>query len=289
MVTPGGEEIIFKRFEADCYSTRPMRLFDSHAHLNLPEYADDRASVLSRARTAGVDRMVNVGIDPVTARLARDLAQAEEGLYAAAAVHPNYASECGDEGFAEVEAMLREGGFVAVGETGLDYYREHAPFDLQREFFRRHLALAGELDLPTIIHCRNAEKDCLEILSEEGGRRDIDGRVVMHCFGGNAAHAKEFVAAGAYVSFAGVVTFKNADGTREAAAAVPLERTLIETDCPFLAPQPRRGKRNEPSYVVWVAEEIARIHGVTVAEAARITTENTCRLFGIRDEETERE
>lgn len=261
-----------------------MRLFDSHAHLNLREYDDDRAVVLSRARDAGVTRMVNVGIDPSTARLARDLAEENEGLHAAAAVHPNYAKECGDAGFAEVEAMLREGGFVAVGETGLDYYREYAPFDLQREFFRRHLALADELDLPTIVHCRDAEDDCLAILREEGERRDLDGRVVMHCFGGNAAHAKDFVDAGACVSFAGVVTFKNAHGTREAAAAVPLERTLIETDCPFLAPQPRRGKRNEPSYVVWVAEEIARVHGVTAAEAARITTENACRLFGIENQ-----
>jgi TatD DNase family protein len=262
-----------------------MRYFDSHAHLNLPEFADDLAGVISRARTAGVTRMVNVGIDPVTARLALELAEEHEGLYAAAAVHPNYAKECGDEGFAEVESMLRDGGFLAVGETGLDYYREYSPFDLQREFFRRHLALAEELNLPVIVHCRDAEDDCLGILREEGERRDVDGRVVMHCFGGNAEHAKGFVDAGAYVSFAGVVTFKNAHGTREAAAAVPLDRTLIETDCPFLAPQPRRGKRNEPSWVVWVAEEIARIHGITTAEAARVTTENACRLFGLPAEE----
>jgi len=263
-----------------------MRLFDSHAHLNLPEYDDDRAAVLSRARTAGVTRMVNVGIDPDTSRLARDLAAAEDGLYAAAAIHPNYSKEYGDEGFAAVEAMLREGGFVAVGETGLDYYREYSPFDLQREFFRRHLSLAGELGLPTIIHCRDAEDDCLRLLREEADRRDIDGQVVMHCFGGDAAAAEAFVEVGAYVSFAGVVTFKNADGTRAAAAVVPLERTLVETDCPFLAPQPRRGKRNEPSYVVWVAAEIARIHGVSAADAARTLTGNTCRLFGIEIEGT---
>jgi len=262
-----------------------MRLFDSHAHLNLPEYEDDRAAVLSRARTAGVTRMVNVGIDPCSSRLARDLAVADPGLYAAAAVHPNYTKECGDEGFAEIETMLAEGGFVAVGETGLDYYREHSPFDLQREFFRRHLALAGDVGLPAIIHCRDAEEDCLRLLREEAERRDLDGRIVMHCFGGSAASARDFVELGAYVSFAGVVTFKNAHGAREAAAAVPLARTLIETDCPFLAPQPRRGKRNEPSYVVWVAEEIARVHGVSVADAARITTGNTCRLFGIEESE----
>jgi TatD DNase family protein len=262
-----------------------MRLFDSHAHLNLPEYADDRAAVLTRARTAGVTRLVNVGIDPETARLAREIADEDAGIYAAAAVHPNYAKDCGEEGFAEVEAMLRDGGFVAVGETGLDYNREYSPFPKQQEFFRRHLALAGELSLPVIIHCRDAEKDCLAILREEAERRDIDGRVVMHCFGGDAAAAQAFVDVGAYISFAGVVTFKNADGARAAAAAVPLSRTLIETDCPFLAPQPRRGKRNEPSYLVWIAEEIARIHGVSAEEAARLTTENTCRLFGIEDGE----
>jgi TatD DNase family protein len=260
------------------YTPASMRFFDSHAHLNLREFDDDRASVVKRARAAGVTRMVNVGIDLETGRLAREIAREHDGLYASAAVHPNYVAEAGEPGFAEVSAMLGEGGFVAVGETGLDY-------PAQREAFRAHLRLAEELGLATIVHCRDAEADCLTILREEAGRRDLDGKVVMHCFGGNAEEAAQFVAVGAFVSFAGVVTFKNAHGAREAAAAVPLSRTLIETDCPFLAPQPRRGKRNEPSYVVWVAEEIARIHDVKVAEVARVTTANACRLFGIEEEE----
>jgi TatD DNase family protein len=262
-----------------------MQFFDSHAHLNLPEFEADRAAVVARARDAGVTRMVNVGIDLETGRLAREIAAEHEGLYASTAVHPNYVTRAGDQGFADVSAMLGEGGFVAVGETGLDYYRDYSPFDAQRDAFRAHLRLADDLGLATIVHCRDAEDDCLSILREEADRRDLDGKVVMHCFGGDAAAAARFVEVGALVSFAGVVTFKNAHGTREAAAAVPISRTLIETDCPFLAPQPRRGKRNEPSYVVWVAEEIAKIHGVTVAEVARVTTANACRLFGIEEME----
>jgi len=258
-----------------------MEFFDSHAHLNLPEFASDRAQALGRARDAGVSRMVNVGVDAETARLARDLSRENEGLFATAAVHPNYVADEGETGFAEVEALLREGGFVAVGETGLDYYREHSPHELQREYFRRHIALADELSLPVVVHCRDAYDDCYRILAEESERRELAGRVVMHCFGGTAEEARRFSALGMLISFSGVVTFKNAHGVREAAAAVPLELTLAETDCPFLAPQARRGKRNEPAYVTWVVEALAGVHGVETAEAARITTGNAVRFFGL--------
>jgi len=263
------------------YTSPIVRFFDSHAHLNLDEYDEDRASALARARDAGVTRIVNVGIDPGTSRFARRLAEEEPGLHATAAIHPNYVAEHGDAGFGEIAALVREGGFVAVGETGLDYYRDHSPPEAQRESFRRHLALAGEVGLPTVVHCRDAYGDALRILREEAERRDLADRVVMHCWGGTAEEAADFLELGAWISFAGVVTFKNARSAREAAAAVPIERTMVETDCPFLAPQPRRGKRNEPAWVVWVAEEIARVHGVSAGEAARATTANACRAFGV--------
>jgi TatD DNase family protein len=260
-----------------------MRFFDSHAHLNIPEFDIDRDAALARAREAGVDRMVNVGIDAESSRIARDLAGREPGLYAAAAVHPNYVADCGEEELVAVEAMIREGGFVAVGETGLDYYREHCPPDRQRDAFRRHLRLAEESGLPVIVHCRDAQADCVGILEEEAARRDIRGRFVMHCFGGSAVEARTFVDLGGYVSFSGVVTFPNAKATRAAAAAVPPERLLIETDCPFLAPQPKRGRRNEPAFVIHTAEEVARVHGLELSALAELTTANALAVFGIEE------
>ncbi len=262
-----------------------MRLFDSHAHLNLPEFDDDRDEARARARVAGVTRMVNVGIDLASSRMAREMAAEHEGLYAAAAIHPNSVDEAGPDGFARLEEMVREGGFVAVGETGLDYYREYSDRGAQRQAFRDHLRLAGESGLPVVIHCREAHEDCRRILAEEAGRRDLEGRIVMHCFGGTPEDARAYLELGAYVSFSGTVTFKNAHENRAAAKVVPLDRTLIETDCPYLAPQPRRGKKNEPAYVVFTAEEIARIHGVSLDQAAEATTANACRVFGIEEEE----
>ena len=261
-----------------------MHFFDSHAHLNLPEYDPDRADALARARDAGVTRILNVGIDATTSRLARDLAGEHAGLFASAAVHPNYVAEAGESGFAEGSALLREGGFVAVGETGLDYYRDHSPHDGQRASFRRHLALADELELSVVVHCRDAHPDCRKILAEESERRDLEDRVVMHCFGGGLSDAAAYLELGFWISFSGTVTFKNAGAVREIAAATPLERTLVETDCPFLAPQAHRGRRNEPSYVPLIVAELARVHGVLVEEAARLTTENACRAFHIEEE-----
>ncbi|MHC4862363.1 MAG: TatD family hydrolase, partial [Planctomycetota bacterium] len=251
-----------------------MLFFDSHAHLILPDYDADRKDAIARAGAAGVTRMLNVGIDAATSRLARDLAREHEGLHASAAVHPNYVAQEGDDGFRAVDALLREGGFVAVGESGLDYYREYSPHDQQRESFGRHIALADELGLPLVVHCREAHPDCRRILAEEAQARDLRDRVVMHCFGGTVKDAETYLELGFWISFSGTVTFKNARAIRGVAASVPLERTLAETDCPFLAPQAVRGRRNEPAFVVHVVQELARVHGVPVEEAARVTTEN---------------
>jgi TatD DNase family protein len=279
------EEIIFPAGDGPCYTPASMRLFDSHAHLNLPEFDEDREAAIDRARAAGVPFILNVGVDAQTARLARDLARAHEGLYAAAALHPNYVGKMGEAGFSEVASLLDTGGFAAVGETGLDYYRDHSPPGEQMEAFRRHIALADSHSLPVIVHCREAHADCLRILREEASRRDLRDRVVMHCFGGDADEARAYVDLGFWVSFAGVLTFPKAGSLREAAAAVPLERTLAETDCPYLAPQAHRGRRNEPAYVAHVVEALAKIHGVPAEEAARLTTANAGRVFGIEVDE----
>ncbi len=263
-----------------------MRIIDSHAHLNLPDYDGDRDAAIERARTLGVTRIVNVGIDADSAAEALRLAQAYAGLYATAAVHPNYVEEQGEAGFEAVAALLEGGGFVAVGETGLDFYRDHSRPDLQIEFFIRHIALADELGLPIVVHCREAYDACYEVLATECSRRDLEGRVIMHCFGGTAADAERFVALGALISFSGVVTFPNAKSVREAAAVVPLAKTLAETDCTWIAPQTHRGRRNEPAHVVHVVAELAKVHGVEPEVAARATTRNALRVFGIEEEES---
>ncbi len=263
------------------YDPPAMACFDSHAHLNLPEFERDRGPALVRARGAGVTRILNVGVDAATSALARDLAAGDPDLFASAAVHPNYAADLGEAEWEKVERLLRGGGFHAVGETGLDYYRDHAPPALQQDFFRRHLALAGDLGLPVVVHCREAHPDCRAILAAEIPRRGLADRVVMHCFSGTEADARAYLALGCLISFAGVLTFPIAHSARATAAAIPLARTLAETDCPYLAPQPHRGKRNEPAYVVHTVAEIAKVHGVGVEDAARATTENAERFLGL--------
>ncbi len=261
-----------------------MLFFDSHAHLNLPDYDGDRDEAIARARSLGVTRIVNVGIDRASAVEALRLAKAHEGLYATAAVHPNYVAEQGEAGFREVAGLLRDGGFVAVGETGLDFYRDHSPPELQKEYFVRHIDLADELGLPIIVHCRDAYDACYEVLAAEASRRDLDGRVIMHCFGGTARDASRFLELGALISFSGVVTFPNARSVREAAAVVPLRKILAETDCPWLAPQAHRGRRNEPAHVVHVVAELAKVHGIEPEVAARVTTANALSVFDIEGE-----
>jgi TatD DNase family protein len=261
-----------------------MRFFDSHAHLNLTDYDGDRTEAIARARKLGVTRIVNVGIDAPTAREALALAREHSGLYATAAVHPNYVARAGDAGFEEVATLLCGGGFVAVGETGLDFYRDHCPPALQREYFVRHIELADELGLPVVVHCREAYDACYEVIEKESRRRNLDGRIIMHCFGGSAEEARRFVDLGAWISFSGVITFPNASSVRAAAKVVPLEKTLAETDCPWLAPQAHRGRRNEPGHVIHVVSELAKVHGVEPEEAARITTENAKRVFAIEGE-----
>jgi TatD DNase family protein len=251
-------------------------LFDSHVHLNLRPLSRDVDGVLARAREAGVDEMVVVGIDLPTSRSAIALAREHRGLHATAGFHPHGAASVGDEELCELGDLLRDEAVVALGEIGLDYYRDRSPRDDQRRVFRAQLALALERDLPVVIHMRNAYDEGLDVLEEHAGVRGV-----MHCFGGDAGHARRSVALGLHVSFAGPITFPKAEGTRQAAAAVPLERTLVETDCPFLAPQPIRGQTNEPAAVRWVAEAQAKLRGLQLEEVAAVTRDNARRLFGV--------
>ncbi len=255
---------------------------DSHAHIDGEEFDADRDEVVARAREAGVRAILNVGTgDPHGGNFERAVAAAEryEGVYAAVGVHPHDAKLYTEAAERLVLEFVRGRRVVAVGEIGLDYHYDNSPRDVQREVFARQLRLAREEGLPVIIHSREADGETLEILRAEYAGAERGG--VMHCFGGGAALAEGALALGFYISFAGNVTFKKADALREVAAAVPLERLLVETDCPYLAPAPFRGRRNEPAYVVETARFLAGLRGVGHEELGRITSENFARLFGV--------
>lgn len=256
---------------------------DSHAHIDGEEFDADRDEVVARAREAGVRAILNVGTgDPHGKNFerARAVAETYEGVYFAAGVHPHDA-KLYDAAAEEFVADLLSGSSraVALGEIGLDYHYDHSPREVQREVFARQLRLAQSLSLPVIIHSREADEETLEILRAEYEGAAHGG--VMHCFGGGPALAEGALALGFYISFAGTVTFKKADALREVALKVPLERLLVETDCPYLAPVPHRGRRNEPAYVAATARFLAGLRGVSPEELGRATSENFARLFGV--------
>ena len=256
---------------------------DSHAHIDGEDFDADRDEVVSRAREAGVRTILNVGTgDPHGDNFERALkvAQTYKDVYFAVGVHPHDA-RLYDDAAENYVADLLHGSTraVALGEIGLDYHYDNSPREVQREVFVRQLRLAKSLFLPVIIHSREADEDTLEILSKEYAGAVRGG--VIHCFGGGPALAEGALALGFYISFAGNVTFKKADALREVALTVPLERLLVETDCPYLAPVPQRGRRNEPAYVAATARFLAELRGVGVEELGRTTSENFARLFGV--------
>jgi TatD DNase family protein len=247
-----------------------LPLIDSHAHCDFDRFDADRDAVFERARAAGLVSLVNVGVGPEGSRRSVALSEARKGVFATAGIHPHDAGTLDDAGRAAIEGFLRSGKCVGVGECGLDYFRNLSPKDAQERVFRWQIGLARELDLPLVVHCRDAYPDLFRILGEEAARGALRG--VMHCFSGGVDEARRSLELGFFVSFSGVITYPNAPGTREAAKTVPLDRTLVETDCPFLAPQPMRGKRNEPSFVVHAAEALAKVHGVPLETVAGATT-----------------
>jgi TatD DNase family protein len=257
-------------------SAGEIALVDSHAHLDFPEFEGRLEKVLARAAEAGVGHVITIGISYETARKALEIAARFPDVSAAAGIHPNEAAAH----FGEFEALARlfeTEALVGVGETGLDFYRNRTPAAVQEESFRAHIELALARDLPLVIHVRDAYEEALRVL--DASRKMPRG--VFHCYSGTAEFAREAVARGFFISVAGQVTFKNADALRAAVATVPLERLLVETDCPYLAPAPHRGKDNEPAYVRFTAERIAEVMGVPFEEVARATTANARRLFGI--------
>ncbi len=253
-----------------------MQLIDTHVHLFAPQFDRDRAAVLERAAEAGVARMIAIGYDLPTSAAALDLADAHPHIWATAGIQPHYASETGPVELDRLRTMLQHPRVVALGEIGLDYHHDRAPRPLQAELFRHQLALAREMALPVVIHTREAHADTLMILREAAQGL----RIVMHSFSGNWQYAQAVLELGAYLSFSGPVTFPKAVELHKVAQAMPLDRLLIETDCPYLAPQNHRGRRNEPSYVREVAERIADLRALSVAEVAAATWANAEVLFG---------
>lgn len=257
---------------------------DSHCHIDGPEYDADRDEVIARARDAGVTTMLNVGTGvPHSGVFERAVALAERytEVYCAIGVHPHDA-KLFDEAAQQrlIELAKQSSRVVAWGEIGLDYHYDHSPREVQREVFRRQLGIARELNLPVVIHSRTADEETVEILRDELSGYGRAG--VLHCFGGSLEMAEQAIELGFFISFAGNLTFKKADDLRAIARKLPLERLLIETDCPYLTPVPFRGKRNEPARVVETAKFLAELKGVTPDEVGRVTSENFARLFGVR-------
>jgi TatD DNase family protein len=254
-------------------------LVDSHAHLDFDDYAADLDGVVARARAAGLERVVCVGLwrGPGSFGNALDLAARDPSFFSATVgVHPHECTRVPEEDWARHDALARDPRVVAVGETGLDFHYDHSPRPVQEAAFRRSLGTARAAGKPVVVHVREADEVCARVLREEGVP---EAGGVIHCFTGDAAAARAYLDLGLYISIAGVVTFKTAEAIREAVRVVPADRLLVETDCPFLAPIPHRGKRNEPAWVVDTARKVAEVRGTTLDEVARTTTENARRLF----------
>jgi TatD DNase family protein len=258
-------------------------LIDTHAHLDQPDFDEDREAVIIRAREAGVGQMVQVAVTPDTWVTSLEIARAYPFIRTALGVHPNDAGELTATRLAELRTLIAANRelVVGIGETGLDYYRDWTTPEQQHPAFIAQLALGREFDLPVIVHCRNANAETIRLITEQGGGT----RGVMHCFSGNLHIMEQAIALGYYISLAGPVTFKNAHDRHEVAANVPLDWLLVETDCPFLTPEPFRGRRNEPARVVYTAAKIAELRGISMDEVATATTANARRLFALAEVE----
>jgi TatD DNase family protein len=262
---------------------------DSHAHLDGPRFDPDRAEIISRARAAGVSTILTIGIGegPGTLDCAVKLAAQYPFIYATTGIHPHEAAKATDADFAQLESLARAPKVIAWGEIGLDYYYDHSPREIQQNVFIRQMELARAAKLPIVIHCRpsdnsdNAWDDCLALIEQHWKSSGVGG--ILHCFTGAWPHAKRALDMGFMISFAGNVTFPKAQQIRDSALQVPLERMLIETDSPFLAPVPYRGKRNEPAFVKEVARQIGELRGMSTEEVGDQTSRNFYRLFSLQE------
>lgn len=271
-------------------SPSPSPLIDTHAHLDEEAFDPDRSEVIARAAAAGIIRIVTIGTTADTSRRAVEVAANFPSVYAAVGIQPNYAAQAKAGDWEVIESLAAEPRVVAIGETGLDRYWDYAPFDVQIDYFQRHIELAQRLDKPFVVHCREAEADVVAQLRAAAGRGPLRG--VMHSFTGSLETAVACLELGLYISFAGMLTYKKSQALRDLVKELPIERIVVETDSPYLAPQPMRGKRNEPAFVRVTANALADLAGMPQEEFARQTTANACRLFGLsldNDSTTEHE
>ena len=252
-------------------------LVDSHCHLDFPDFAEEQDAVIARARAAGVGTMVTICTKIAEFDRIRAIAERDEDIWCTVGTHPHEAQGEPDTESARLVALAQHPKVIGIGECGLDFYYEESPRDVQESVFRNHLAAARGSGLPVVIHTRDADDETARILTETAGDGGLRG--VLHCFTSSIELARHALDLGFYISFSGIVTFKNAEALRETARAVPLERMLVETDAPFLAPVPKRGKRNEPAFVTHTAAFLANLKGISAAELADATTANFHRLF----------
>ncbi len=254
-------------------------LIDTHAHLDEQSFHVDLPEVLDRAQQAGVNEILTIGITLATSQAAVELAKSYPQVHAVVGIQPNYVAEMKPDDFEQIVELAKEDCVVGIGETGLDRYWDHAPIELQVEWFRKHIELSQSINKPFIVHCREAEVDVVEVLRECSKNAPLNG--VMHSFCGDRETADACLELGMHISFAGMVTFKKNNDLREVAKAIPLNRIFVETDSPYLAPVPLRGKRNEPANVVQTARCLADLHDLTLEEFANATTENAQRFFSL--------
>jgi len=257
----------------------PNILIDTHAHLDDSSFDSDREVLIKRAFDSGLGYIISIGSDIPSSRRTIDLVQQYNNIYATVGLHPHEAKKWDSKTYEELKKLSQSSRkVVAVGEMGLDYHYDDSPRDVQQEAFRQEIRLSREIGLPIVVHTREAEEDTMMILTEEKAS-EVGG--VMHCFSSSRELALRCLDMGFYISLAGIVTFPKAVELQKLVAELPLDRILVETDCPYLAPVPHRGKRNEPAYVRHTAEKVAQLKGLTLAEIAKVTSENTKRLFRI--------
>lgn len=254
-----------------------MKLFDTHVHLDDEQFNDDRSAIIQKITDSEVGLLVNVGADIKTSKSSIELAHKYDFIYAAVGIHPHDVSSCSDEDLDIVRKLAKEDKVVAIGEIGLDYFYNYSSVEDQKRWFAMQIELAEELELPFIVHARDASQDTYDILKSH----KKNSRFVLHCFSQSSEMAKKYIDLGGYISFAGPVTYKKSAKLREVIKHVPLDRILIETDCPYLSPEPYRGKRNDPTNVKYVAQKVADELQISLEELAATAYENGKRFFGI--------
>jgi len=253
-------------------------LIDSHCHLDLKPLCNNVKKVLRNAQLKGVSRLITIGIDLKSSQKAVEFAKKFSGVFAAVGIHPHDAQKVDQASLVKIRQLLSKKKVVALGEIGLDYFKHYSPIDIQKRVFRAQLEIAIEEDVPVIIHARDSYEDVLKILKEYG---ISEAKSVIHCFSGNVEVARQALELGCFISITGVITFKNANNLRKVVKFVPLDRLFLETDAPFLAPEPFRGQVNEPAYLTEIAAAVAKIKGVSEEEIARCTTKNVEEFFNL--------